>query len=173
MAGFAKITATNARSTAAARTFVAAGNGKTQSRPLPSVIGSVAPAHGFTHAVSPTACHFPPSTPDRSHEKIKNPARDDQKDIFNPVASISHNHPRLCNCADLECSPRNDPTALPKPYPALSLIKHVLWLSTDALGSATAVFPICVGDQQQKLWLHEAGEQFPCLAMCRVAYRLW
>ena len=40
--------------------------GKTQPRSLPSVIGSAAPAHGFTHAVSPTACRFPPPTPDRS-----------------------------------------------------------------------------------------------------------
>ena len=39
---------------------------KTQSRSLPSVFGSAAPAHGFTHTVSPTACRFPPPTPDRS-----------------------------------------------------------------------------------------------------------
>ena len=44
---------------------------KAQSRSLPSVIGNAAPAHGFTHAVSPTACRFPPPTPDRSRCKNK------------------------------------------------------------------------------------------------------
>jgi len=40
--------------------------GERSRAPLPSVIGSVAPAHGFTHAVSPTACGFLLPTSDRS-----------------------------------------------------------------------------------------------------------
>jgi len=52
---------------------------KTQSRSLPSVIGSVALARGFTHTVPPTACRFPPPMPDRSrckyNESIVRPNR--------------------------------------------------------------------------------------------------
>jgi len=51
--------ATNARCLSVQRALVADGQSKAQPRPLPSVIGSVAPAHGFTHTVPPTACRFP------------------------------------------------------------------------------------------------------------------
>jgi len=46
---------------------------------LPSGIGSAAPAHGSTHAVSPTACRFPPPMPDRSTTGNRNDSADGQK----------------------------------------------------------------------------------------------
>lgn len=60
------LAATNARWPAAQRALVADGPRKTQSRSLPSGVGSAAPAHGFTQVVAPTACRFPSPTPDRS-----------------------------------------------------------------------------------------------------------
>jgi len=45
--------ATNARCTALQRALVADERGGTQGRPLPSGIGSAAPAAGFTQAVPP------------------------------------------------------------------------------------------------------------------------
>jgi len=48
--------------------------GERSRAPLPSVIGSVAPAHSFTHAVPPAASRFPPANarPKRNSSEFAN-----------------------------------------------------------------------------------------------------
>jgi hypothetical protein len=58
---------------------------KTQPRSLPSGIGSAAPAHGFAHATTPTACRLPPPTPDRSVTKASPPMNKTIKQTTYPL----------------------------------------------------------------------------------------
>jgi hypothetical protein len=111
--------ATNARFPAVQRALVADGNGKTQPRSLPSVIDSTAPAHGSTQAVSPTACRFPPPTPDRS-VTMANPPTDKnnlQRRIRLCRARESAFNGMSLAAASIYCSPRH-PSALQIDPPA-------------------------------------------------------
>jgi hypothetical protein len=108
------MSATNARSQSCNARSSRTDRGKTQPRSLPSVIGSAASAHGFTHAVPPTACRFPPPTPDRSVTGASPPTDEAIAQTAHPLCAVRVN--RAFNGmsavgASIYCSPRH-PSAL-------------------------------------------------------------
>lgn len=78
--------------------------GETQGRSLRSGIGSVVPAHGFTHAVSPTACRFPPPMPDRSVTGTSPPTGKKQFITTHPLCAVRMN--RTFNGMSAVCASR-------------------------------------------------------------------